>query len=85
MNERIALLSIIVEDMSCTEKMNQILHEYAKYIIGRMGIPYQKRNVALISIAMDAPVEVINALSGKLGRINGLNTKVVLSKFEESK
>ncbi len=81
MEERIALLSIIVENPNSTETMNQILHEYAPYIIGRMGIPYPKRHVALISIALDAPVEVMNALSGKLGKIDGLTTKVVLSKY----
>ncbi|MCR5794868.1 MAG: iron-only hydrogenase system regulator [Solobacterium sp.] len=78
---RIAIISIIVEDMSCTAEMNALLHEYADYIIGRMGIPYRERNISLISIAIDAPNETINALTGKLGSISGLTVKAAYSKI----
>lgn len=77
---RIAMIAIVVEDPDCTAKMNETLHEYAPYIIGRMGVPYHKRNIALISIAIDAPGEVISALTGKLGNIDGLNVKTAYSK-----
>ena len=76
MDTRIALIGIIVEDLSSTEKINGILHEYAEYIVGRMGIPYRSRNIAIISIIVDAPGEKISALSGKLGMIPGVNSKV---------
>lgn len=81
MNEnRIALLAIVVEDTSVTSQMNELLHEYGNYIIGRMGVPYREKKIALISVAIDAPNEVINALCGKLGRLNGLNVKTVYAK-----
>lgn len=80
METRIALLSIIVEDTRCTQQMNALLHEYSQYVIGRMGIPYREKQVALISVAIDATVETINALTGKLGRIPGLSVKAVYSK-----
>ncbi len=83
MDERVALISIVVEDMACTEHINSVLHDFSKYIIGRMGIPYPKRGVALISVAVDAPADVISALSGKLGAIRGVNTKTVFSKLPE--
>ena len=62
------------------EALNRILHEYGSYIIGRMGIPYAKRNINIISIAVDAPSDIISALSGKLGRLDGISTKAVYSK-----
>ena len=80
MNTRIALLSIIVEDMERTNEMNAILHEYGQYIIGRMGIPYREKHIALISVAIDASADVINALTGKLGRLSGLSVKAVYSR-----
>ena len=80
MDTRIAIIAIIVEDLACTKEMNEILHEYGPYIIGRMGIPYRQKNLSLISVAVDAPNEVISALSGKLGNINGLNVKTAYSK-----
>ena len=80
MNTRIALISIIVEDPECTQEMNAILHMYAQYVIGRMGIPYREKHIALISVAIDATVETINALTGKLGKISGLSVKTVYSK-----
>lgn len=79
-NSRIALVSIIVEDTDSTAEMNAVLHAFAPYIIGRMGIPYREREVALVSVAMDAPMEVINAMTGKLGRLSGIKAKAVCSK-----
>ena len=79
---RIALVGIIVEDSESVTKMNQILHEYGKYIIGRMGIPYREREVNIISVAIDAPQDVINALSGKIGRLDGIGAKTVYSNIK---
>ncbi len=81
MEKRIAVVSIIVEDASSVEKLNGILHEYAKYIIGRMGIPCKERNISVISVVMDAPQDEISSLSGKIGRLNGVTTKTAYSKL----
>ena len=80
MEERIAVIAIVVEDTACAAEMNAVLHDYGQYIIGRMGIPYHKKNISLISVAVDAPSDVINALTGKLGNINGLTVKAAYSK-----
>ncbi len=77
---RIAVIAVIVEDGSKALQMNEILHEYADSIIGRMGIPYRAKNVNLISVAVDAPLDTINALTGKLGKIEGISVKTALSK-----
>lgn len=82
---RVALISIVVEDLSASERINSVLHDFSGYIIGRMGIPYQKRGIALISVAIDAPHDVISALSGKLGMIRGVSTKTIFSKLPEDK
>lgn len=79
METRIALIGIIVENMDSTERLNQLLHEHRAYIIGRMGIPYREKNVNVISVAVDAPADVINALSGKIGRLDGITAKTVYS------
>lgn len=79
METRVAVMSVIVEDMESAEKLNSILHEYGEYIIGRMGIPYRKRGVSIISIAMDAPQNTISALSGKVGRLPGVSCKTAYS------
>ncbi|HWR62316.1 MAG TPA: TM1266 family iron-only hydrogenase system putative regulator [Clostridia bacterium] len=81
METRIALVGIIVEDKESTEKLNTILHEYAQYIIGRMGIPNAKHGVAVISVVMDAPNDVVSALSGKLGMLPSISAKVIFSKL----
>lgn len=79
METRVALLGIIVEKTESTMRLNQLLHDYADYIIGRMGIPYKGRSVNIISVAMDAPQDVISALSGKIGTIDGISVKTVYS------
>jgi putative iron-only hydrogenase system regulator len=83
MDSRVALIGIVVEDFSSVEKLNSILHEYGNYIIGRMGIPYHKRDISIISVALDAPADVINTISGKLGNLNGVNAKTIYSKLTE--
>lgn len=80
METRVALLGIIIENKDSIEKINSLLHEYREYIIGRMGIPYEKRNISVISIALDAPTDIVSALSGKIGRLPGVSTKAVYSK-----
>ncbi|MCQ2543268.1 MAG: iron-only hydrogenase system regulator [Lachnospiraceae bacterium] len=75
MKTRIAVISIIVEDNTSTDKLNQILSEYRDYIIARMGIPYKKGKVNLITVAIDATEDVINSLSGKVGRLDGVSAK----------
>jgi putative iron-only hydrogenase system regulator len=73
----IALIGIIVTEGSPTEKLNAILHDYSEYVIGRMGVPYHKANLNVISVAVDGPLDEINAMSGKLGRLPGITTKTV--------
>ena len=80
METRIAVIGIIIENPEAVERLNAILHEYSSYILGRMGIPYQKRNLSIISFVIDAPQNVISALSGKLGMIPDVRTKTVYSK-----
>lgn len=79
METRVALIGIVVENPNSVEKLNGILHQFGNYIIGRMGIPYPKKNVSVISIAIDAPMDVISALSGKLGMLKGVSSKTVYS------
>ncbi len=80
---RVALVGIVVENPDAVPKMNEILHEYARYVIGRMGIPYEKRGVSIISVAVDAPADVVSALSGRIGRLSGISTKTIYSKLAE--
>ncbi|MEZ7890759.1 MAG: iron-only hydrogenase system regulator [Candidatus Wallbacteria bacterium] len=82
METRIALIGIVVENKDSSQKINDLLHEYGEYIVGRMGIPYHKRNISVISIVMDAPCDIVSALSGKLGMIPHVNTKTVYSKLQ---
>ena len=78
---RVALIGIVVESKEVSAELNGILHNYSSYIIGRMGIPYEKKNVSIISIAVDAPSDVISALSGKLGMLKGVSSKTVYAKI----
>ena len=80
METRVAIIALIVENGDCVEKINGLLHEYAEYIIGRLGLPYRQKGISIISAVIDAPPDVINALSGKIGRLNGVNVKTVYSK-----
>lgn len=79
MDSRVAVMSIIVEDMDVVEQVNAVLHEYGEYIIGRMGIPYRARRISIISIALDAPQDTISALSGRIGKMAGVSVKTSFS------
>ena len=79
METRVAVMSIIVENPDAVEALNKMLHQYGEYIIGRMGIPYRKRRVSIISVALDAPQDVIAALSGKIGALHGVSVKTAYS------
>lgn len=76
---RVAVMSIIVENGDSAETINAILHDYGQYIIGRMGIPYRQRGINIISIAIDAPQDMISALSGKIGKLPGVSVKTAFS------
>ena len=76
---RVAVIAIIVEDMNSAAEVNAILHEFGEYIIGRMGLPYRERRISIINIVLDAPVDKINTIAGKLGRLNGVTAKAVCS------
>lgn len=80
METRVAVISIIVEKPDSVERLNSVLHDYGEYIIGRMGIPYRKKGISIISVAIDAPSDTINALTGALGRIPGVSSKAAYSK-----
>ena len=81
METRVAVIGIIVQNKNSVEKLNQTLSEYGEYIIGRMGVPYHKKEVNIISIAIDAPQDIINTLSGKIGRLDGIYAKTAYSDF----
>jgi len=78
---RLAIIAIVVEDSRCVPQLNALLHEYSAHIIGRMGIPYPTKHVSLMSVAIDAPADAISALTGKLGRLQGLTVKTAYSKL----
>ena len=84
MDTRIALIGIIVEREDCVEQLNRLLSEYGEHIIGRMGIPYRIKGINIISVAIDAPQDIINALSGKIGRLNGISAKTVYSNVKDT-
>ncbi len=81
METRVAVIGIIVEDPDSTARINEILHQYSPYILGRMGIPYRERSISVISIAIDAPSDVINSLSGAIGKLPGVSAKTAYSKL----
>lgn len=79
MENRVAVIGIIVENQETVGHLNAILHEYGEFIVGRMGIPYKKRNISIISIAVDAPQQTISALSGRIGALTGVSAKTAYS------
>lgn len=83
METRIAAVSIIVEEPASVEALNGILHEYAPWILGRMGIPYRDKGINIISVALDAPLDAINAMTGKIGRLKGVTAKAIYTKGKE--
>ena len=78
---RIAVISIIVEDRAVSEKINATLSLYGEYILGRMGIPYREKGISVLSVVLDAPVGITNALTGKLGRIEHVGVKALFGKI----
>ncbi len=80
METRVAVISIIVENADAVEKLNGVLHEFSRYIIGRMGIPYREKGINIISVALDAPSDTINAMTGAIGKIVGVTAKATYSK-----
>lgn len=83
METRVALIGIIVENPDSVERLNQLLHDNSRFIIGRMGVPYRERGVSIISVVVDAPADVISSLSGRLGMLPGISTKTVYSKLTQ--
>lgn len=79
MQTRVAIIGIIVENMNSIAELNEILSHYGQYIIGRMGLPYQKKNIHIISIAVDAPQDIINSIGGDIGRLDGVYAKAAYS------
>ena len=84
MENRDAVMSIIVENKNSVEPLNALLHDYGEYIIGRMGIPYKKYDISIISLAVDAPQNAIAALSGKIGNLEGVSVKTAYSTFAKT-
>lgn len=82
METRVAVISIIVEDAESVAALNELLHEYGEYVIGRMGIPYRARGINIISIAIDAPQDKINTLTGRIGKLHGVSAKAAYSKAD---
>lgn len=85
MESRISVISIIVEDTEVAAEVNELLHDFGKYIMGRMGIPYRDRGVSIICVVLDAPGDVTSALSGKLGMLSGVSTKTIVAKQQYKK
>jgi putative iron-only hydrogenase system regulator len=81
METRVAVIGIIVENKQSVAELNELLSKYGEYIIGRMGIPYPKKGINVISIVIDADQDIINSLSGSLGRLDGISTKTAYSNF----
>ncbi|MBR1527727.1 MAG: iron-only hydrogenase system regulator [Oscillospiraceae bacterium] len=79
METRVAIIGIIITNPEQIGRLNSVLHEYGDYIIGRMGIPYRQKNIHIISVAVDAPQNIINTLSGKIGRLDGISAKTAYS------
>lgn len=83
MGTRVAVMSIIVENHETVQRLNEILHEYGDYIIGRMGIPYKAKKIHIISIAIDAPQDTISALAGRIGSLKGITVKTAFSSVKD--
>ena len=85
MDSRVAIIGIIVENPEQVGTLNAILHEYSQYIIGRMGIPYHQRGIFIISVAIDAPQDITNQLTGKIGRLDGITAKTTYANMAGAK
>ncbi len=80
MDGKLAVVAIIVTDLQAVERINGLLHDFGEYVIGRLGLPYKQKKVNVICVVMDAPQEIISSLSGKLGMIDGVSSKVLTTK-----
>lgn len=80
MENKLAVLAIIIDNSDAVQRVNALLHEFGDYILGRMGLPYKKRSLNVISIVIDAPMQIINSLSGKLGMIDGVSSKTLTAR-----
>lgn len=80
MDSRISVISIIVEDTEAAGEINELLHQFGQYIVGRMGIPYRERGISIICVVIDAPGDITSSLSGKLGMLRGVSIKTITSK-----
>lgn len=80
MNSRVSVVSIIIKDEEAAGKVNELLHEFRQYVVGRMGIPYREKRVSIISVVIDAPGDVASSLSGKLGMLEGVSAKTLTAK-----
>lgn len=78
--KKISVISIIVEDKNASAAVNELLHEFSEYVIGRMGLPYHDRNLSIICVVLDASGDITSSLSGKLGMLKGVKTKTIVSK-----
>lgn len=81
MDNRVSVISIIIKEETAAEAVNALLHEYRRYIVGRMGIPYRERSISIISVVLDAPGNVTSSLSGKLGMIDGVSAKTLTARL----
>ena len=81
METRVAVISIILENSNSVEEVNKLISDYSDYVVGRMGIPYKKRGISIISVVMDAPQDIISTFSGKLGKLEAVSTKTAYSKY----
>ena len=80
MNSRVSVVSIIIKDEEAAGKVNELIHEFRQYVVGRMGIPYREKRVSIISVVIDAPGDVTSSLSGKLGMLEGVSAKTLTAK-----
>ena len=85
MEDRVSVISIIIEDISVSSEVNQLLHDFGSHIIGRLGVPYKDRGISIICVILDAPEDLTSALSGKLGMLKGVKTKTIIAKQEQRK
>ncbi len=83
MDSRVSVISIIIKDEEAATAVNDLLHEYRQYVVGRMGLPYRERGVSIISVVIDAPGPATSAMSGKLGMIKGVTAKTLTAKMEK--
>ena len=81
MDSRVSVISLIIKDEEAAVTVNELLHEFRNYIVGRMGIPYRQREVSIISVVLDAPGDVTSSLSGKLGMLKGVSAKTLTAKL----